>query len=310
MLEYFGLAPYIDGVAGPTETDHSANKKGLIERVLNGVSYNRAVMVGDRDTDVISGQLAGIEGIGVGYADGDPHEFDRLDCQVAATMDDLSQLLLGYVPHEKGYFISIEGLDGCGKTTQANALEKLLRDFGFNVVRTREPGGCPISEKIRDMLLDVANIGMDGVTEALLYAASRAQHVRQVIKPAVERGDIVLCDRFVDSSVAFQGGGRQLGVKLIQEINAPAIDACKPNVTVLLHIDHQTALMRRGKASVLDRIEREEDAFHARVEAAYDMLLSEQPERFIAVGAGKAAQDVTKDIEKALLARLKSAGVM
>ena len=160
---------------------------------------------------------------------GEPDEFDGADCPVAQDVPQLSRLLLGEEPKQKGYFITMEGLDGCGKTTQANAVEKALREYGFTVRRTREPGGCPISEKIRDLLLDVNNKDMSDIAEALLYAASRAQHVQEVILPAMKRGEIVLCDRFVDSSVAFQGGGRQLGVPLIQQINAPAIPSRAAN---------------------------------------------------------------------------------
>ena len=120
-------------------------------------------------------------------------------------------------------------------------VEKALRDRGYTVRRSREPGGCPISEKIRTLLLDVADTGMDDITEAMLYAAARAQHVRQVvILPALQEGDVVLCDRFVDSSVAFQGGGRELGVALIEQINAPAIEGCLPDATIYLRLDHET----------------------------------------------------------------------
>ncbi|MBQ9300230.1 MAG: dTMP kinase [Clostridia bacterium] len=210
----------------------------------------------------------------------------------------------------KGYFISIEGLDGCGKTTQSNAIEKALRDFGYTVRRTREPGGCPISEKIRDLLLDIQNTGMSDITEALLYAASRAQHVRQVIMPAMEQGDVVLCDRFVDSSVAFQGGGRELGVSLIQQINAPAVKGCLPDTTVFLRLDHDTALRRRENASALDRIESEKASFHARVEAAYDALVQQDPTRFITVDARKEPEKITEDILSALLDRMDAAEVV
>lgn len=310
ILEHFRLMQYIDGIAGPTEDDPCADKKVLIQRVLAGKRYQRAVMIGDRRSDVAPALEMGIDAIGAGYGFGEENEFAAISCPVAAEAGELWRFLMDTPPRQKGYFISIEGLDGCGKTTQSNAVEKALRDFGYAVRRTREPGGCPIAEKIRDLLLDINNVGMSEITEAMLYAAARAQHVRQVIKPAIERGEIVLCDRFVDSSVAFQGGGRELGVALIQQINAPAIAGCAPNVTVYLQIDHQTALRRREQATALDRIESEKTAFHARVEAAYEQLVRQEPARFITVDARKKPEEITQEILSALFLRLDAAEVV
>jgi len=310
ILRHFELMQYIQGVAGPTDEDPTADKAVLIRRALNGKSYRHPVMVGDRLSDVMGAKAAGIEGIGVMYGFGEPDEFKGADCKIAQDIGQLSMLLLDEIPRQKGYFISMEGLDGCGKTTQANAVEKALREYGFTVRRTREPGGCPISEKIRDLLLDVNNKGMSDIAEALLYAASRAQHVQEVILPAMERGEIVLCDRFVDSSVAFQGGGRQLGVPLIQQINAPAIEGCKPDTTVFLQLDHETSLRRRENASALDRMESEKAAFHARVEEAYALLVSQEPERFITVDARQTPEQITREILPTLLERMKKAGVL
>ncbi len=310
ILRHFELMPYIKGVAGPTDDDPRADKDVLIRRVLDGKSYRRPVMIGDRRSDVTGAQAAGIEGIGVMYGFGEPDEFNEAGCPVAQDVRQLSVLLLGEEPKQKGYFISMEGLDGCGKTTQANAVEKALRECGFTVRRSREPGGCPISEKIRGLLLDVNNKGMSDIAEALLYAASRAQHVHEVILPAMARGEIVLCDRFVDSSVAFQGGGRQLGVPLIQQINAPAIEGCKPDTTIFLQLDHETALRRRENASALDRMESEKAAFHARVEEAYALLVRQEPERFITVDARQSPEEITQKILPMLFERMKEAGVM
>ena len=309
ILRYFGLMPFIDGVVGASEYEPYCGKKDLIQRVLHGKTYKKAVMIGDRSSDVTGAIEAGIDGIGVSYGFGEANEFDGLHCAVAASVNDLSMLLMEKPLVRKGYFISIEGLDGCGKTTQSNAIAQALTDFGFIVRRTREPGGCPISEKIRDLLLDVKNTGMSDITEALLYAASRAQHVRQVIKPAMERGEVVLCDRFVDSSVAFQGGGRQLGVPLIQQINAPAVEGCLPDTTVFLSLDHETALRRRENASALDRIESEKATFHARVEEAYNTLVAQDPQRFIVVDARKKPEEMTETILSALFARMEEAEV-
>ena len=310
ILRHFELMQYIDGVAGPTDADPTADKGVLIRRVLQDKNHRRPLMIGDRLSDIIGAKEAGIEGVGVMYGFGEPDEFDGADCPVAQDVPQLSRLLLWEEPKQKGYFISMEGLDGCGKTTQANAVEKALREYGFTVRRTREPGGCPISEKIRDLLLDVNNKDMSDIAEALLYAASRAQHVQEVILPAMKRGEIVLCDRFVDSSVAFQGGGRQLGVPLIQQINAPAIEGCKPDTTVFLQLDHETSLRRRENASALDRMESEKAAFHARVEEAYALLVRQEPERFITVDARQTPDQITKEILSALFARMKKAGVL
>ena len=310
ILRHFELMQYIDGVAGPSDEDPRADKALLIRRVLAGKAFRRAVMIGDRRSDIQGAREAGIEGIGAGYGFGEPDEFEGAPCDVAADPESLAMLLLGRKAEQKGYFISMEGLDGCGKTTQSDAVENALRAYGFRVRRTREPGGCPISEKIRDLLLDVNNKGMSDIAEALLYAASRAQHVREVILPAIERGEIVLCDRFVDSSVAFQGGGRQLGVPLIQQINAPAIEGCRPDTTVFLSLDHATALRRREKASALDRIESEKAAFHARVEEAYNLLVRQEPQRFITVDARETPEQITQKILSALFGRMKDAGVM
>ena len=310
IISHFRLEKYIDGIAGPRENEPYGGKNMLIRRVLEGRTYQNAVMIGDRSSDVTGAKKAGIEGIGVTYGFGEKDEFDGLQCDTAHSVEQLSMLLMGKPLSRKGYFISIEGLDGCGKTTQSNAIEKALRDFGYTVRRTREPGGCPISEKIRDLLLDIQNTGMSDITEALLYAASRAQHVRQVIMPAMEQGDVVLCDRFVDSSVAFQGGGRELGVSLIQQINAPAVKGCLPDTTVFLRLDHDTALRRRENASALDRIESEKASFHARVEAAYDALVQQDPTRFITVDARKEPEKITEDILSALLDRMDAAEVV
>lgn len=310
ILRHFGLDAYIDGLAGPASSTSTEKKADLILRVLENVSYQHAVMIGDRDSDIKGAQRAGIDSIAVGYGFGEPDEFQNVQpTYTAPTVEDLTMLLLGDLPKRRGYFISMEGLDGCGKTTQADAVEKALRDRGYTVRRSREPGGCPISEKIRDMLLDVANTGMDGITEAMLYAAARAQHVRQVILPALARGEIVLCDRFVDSSVAFQGGGRELGVPLIEQINAPAIEGCLPEATVYLRLDHETALKRREHASALDRIEQEKAAFHARVEAAYEDIASRNAERFICVDASRTPKEITDDILSRLFERMQAAGV-
>ena len=161
--------------------------------------------------------------------------------------------------------------------------------------------------EIRALLLDPENKAMDETTEAILYAAARAQHVRQVIRPALQAGKTVLCDRFVDSSVAYQGGGRQLGVDTVLNINRPAVDGTMPMLTVYLDIDREAALRRRAASSQLDRIEQADDAFRTRTEAAYHELIRREPERFIVVDAAKPAEEVSRDMTEKVIQRLMEA---
>jgi dTMP kinase len=174
-------------------------------------------------------------------------------------------------------------------------------------MHTREPGGTPIGEKLRDILLDKDNSEMDDITEAIIYAASRAQHVREVIRPAIKAGKVMFSDRFVDSSVAYQGGGRQLGVQRILDINAPAVDGTLPMATVYLDVDHETSLKRRAAATELDRMELEGDSFHARTEAGYRELIRRDPERFIVVDATRTPAEIGKEVAEKVLARLMEA---
>ena len=304
ILEYFHLMPFIDDISGVGPVEAGVNKPALIRRVLKDTDPSTAVMIGDYPSDLTAAKEVGMTGIGVTYGFGDQEKLNASKSTLVDSTEELFPLLMNTVPARKGFFLSVEGLDGCGKTTQSDALENSLREFGYTVRRTREPGGCPISEKIRDLLLDTRNEEMYDITEALLYAASRAQHIHQVIRPAIEDGQIVLCDRFVDSSVAFQGGGRELGVPLIQQINAPAIDGYMPNATIYLRLDHETALRRRANASALDRIEKEKAEFHARVEAAYEQLAAQDAERFIVVDAKQDRETIADEILTRVLERI------
>ena len=304
ILEYFRLMSFIDGISGVGPVDAGVDKPALIRRVLGDTDPSNAVMIGDYPSDMSAAKELGMTGIGVTYGFGDQAKMIASGCTLVDSVEELFPRLMDIVPARKAFFLSVEGLDGGGKTTQSYSLEQSLRDLGFTVRRTREPGGCPISEKIRDLLLDIKNEEMYDITEALLYAAARAQHVHQVIRPAIEDGQIVLCDRFVDSSVAFQGGGRELGVKLIQQINAPAIDGHMPNATIYLRLDHETALRRRANASALDRIEKEKAEFHARVEAAYEQLAAQDADRFIVIDATKDRETIAQEILTRVLERI------
>ncbi|MBR5547232.1 MAG: dTMP kinase [Clostridia bacterium] len=257
--------------------------------------------------DVEGARGAGIPCIGVAYGCGSVEELREAGAaEIAETTEELQKLLCPGAEAPRGFFLTVEGPDGSGKTTQVDRLEKNLRKFGFTVRRTREPGGCAISEAIRGIILDTKNMEMCDTCEALLYAAARAQHVHQVIRPAVANGELVLCDRFVDSSVAYQGGGRELGVATIQQINAPAVDGMLPDATLYLAIDHREALSRRLAASTPDRLELQAVSFHGRVQAAYEQLISEDEERFLVVNAAQDRDSVEKDALKAVIDRISA----
>jgi dTMP kinase len=172
----------------------------------------------------------------------------------------------------KGIFISFEGPDGAGKSTQLRLIKEYLEKKGFDVLVTREPGGTQISEKIRKVILDPENKEMSSVCEALLYAAARAQLVNEVIIPALESGRIVIADRFVDSSLVYQGFARGLGEDMIENINRYAIQGQEPDVTFLITLPPEVGLSRKNKAGKLDRLEQENILFHKKVLEGYNNI--------------------------------------
>lgn len=198
-----------------------------------------------------------------------------------------------------GLFITIEGPDGAGKTSVINELYPRLQLIAKRgIVKTREPGGVKISEKIRQIILDPQNEEMDERTEALLYAAARRQHLVQVILPALSAGKIVICDRFVDSSLAYQGAGRRIGMPDIRKINEFATEGTKPDFTLYLDVDSDTGLKRIENARSgrqVDRLETESLEFHQRVRHAYLKLAEEEPIRIHKVDARMALTDVVEE---------------
>lgn len=212
-------------------------------------------------------------------------------------------------------FITFEGIEGCGKTTQIRLLAEALQRSGKAVLLTREPGGCPIADKIRAILLDAGNSEMTPKTELLLYAAARAQHIDEVIKPALQRGTVVLCDRFTDATVAYQGYGRGLDQELISALNETATDKCRPDLTVLIDCPVETGLERAiarieaGSAADSthlreERFEKESRQFHQRVRNGYLSLAQASPERFILIDGTKNIEMIAADISSAVFPRI------
>ena len=206
---------------------------------------------------------------------------------------------------EEGFFITFEGIEGSGKTTQINLLADYLQKKGYDVLVSREPGGTALGKKIRQLLLDPQYDSMDYRTEILLYAADRAQHVKEKIKPALKQGKIVISDRFVDSNLAYQAAGRGLDYEMVYQINNWVIDSTWPDLTFVLDIDIKEGLKRARELSLDsagDRLEREVDDFHQRVRDAY--LKMAESERFALVDAGRNREEVQQDIKKIIARRL------
>jgi dTMP kinase len=212
----------------------------------------------------------------------------------------------------RGVFITFEGVEGCGKSTQATALFERLRGAGVRVRLTREPGGTPVGERCREILLDVGNSGMQAESELFLYLASRAEHVARVIIPGLAAGEVVISDRFGDASVAYQGGGRGLGRETVDALNQVATKGVKPDVTFLMDLDPREGLSRldRGRGEgARDRIESEVLEFHSRVRETYLRSAEDEPGRFVVIDAGLSRDEIEARVTSVVDGLLTNAGI-
>ena len=305
-LDYFGLLPLFDRLSAPPYSATKADKKQLILDALPA-RFERACMIGDRRFDMDGARRAGVTAIGAGYGYGSEEELLDSGAEIyCPNVASLADCLLEGLPRMPGFFLSLEGSDGCGKSTQAALLRQFLEDAGYPVTYSREPGGCPISERIRDIILDVHSEGMSDECEALLYAASRAQHVREVILPALRRGDVMLCDRFVDSSIAYQGAGRGLG-DWVWEINRRAAENNMPNLTLFFDLNPDEAIRRRLNAAAADRLESEGDRFMRVVYDAFIGICEKHPDRIVRVDASGNIEQIRDRVRQIVVNRLTAA---
>ncbi len=204
-------------------------------------------------------------------------------------------------------FITLEGSDGSGKTTQFRLLADYLREQGYDVITTREPGGTNIGEQVRECLHDVRNRSMTSAAEVLLYSASRAQLVEEVIRPALAQNSIVVSDRYYDSTIAYQGYGRQLDIGALTGITAFATGGLKPDLTLLLEVDIMTGLSRRESGGVeMNRMDLQADAFYERVRVGYRTLVAAEPDRWVVIDANGSIERVQADVRQYVEERLEN----
>ncbi|EIA19396.1 dTMP kinase [Listeria fleischmannii] len=205
-----------------------------------------------------------------------------------------------------GLFITLEGPDGSGKTTTMRLLEEKMRQSGIDFIKTREPGGSPISEKVREIVLGIGNEEMDPRTEALLIAGARRQHVVEKIRPALQAGKTVLCDRFIDSSLAYQGAGRGIGIEEVLNINLFAVGETLPDMTFYLDVDAATGLERiaASRGREINRLDKEDISFHDKVQKGYEEIMAMFPSRFKRIDANRTPDEITDEILKLILERL------
>lgn len=204
-------------------------------------------------------------------------------------------------------FVTVEGPEGSGKSSVIKKVVELLQNDGVDVVLTREPGGTPISEQIREVILNKDNTNMDGVTEALLYAASRRQHLVEKVWPLVKEGKLVISDRFLDSSLAYQGGARGLGIDKVLNINMAATDGYYPDLTLLFDVDPEVGLARiaANKGREVNRLDLEKIEFHKQVRQTFLDLANRFKNRYVIINASKSFDDVVCDAYKAIKERME-----
>lgn len=203
-------------------------------------------------------------------------------------------------------FITIEGVEGSGKSSSTNDVVNRLRKEGYDIITTREPGGTPIAEKIRDIILDVNNTNLDPRAEALLYAASRRQHLIEKVWPALKQGKIVICDRFIDSSLAYQGGARNLGIENITNINMFATENTWPDLTLLFDIDPELGLdrIRKNQGREVNRLDLEKIEFHKKVRETFLNLAKKYHDRYVIIDASKSQKEVEEEVYNIIKERL------
>ena len=206
----------------------------------------------------------------------------------------------------QGKFITFEGIESCGKTTQIRLLNDYLTKKGCKTILTREPGGTAIGDQIRHILLDPKNKEMHAVTEALLYEASRRQHIEELIRPALTKGKIILCDRYSDSTVAYQGAARKLSPKVIKQLDEIATGGLKPDLTILLDVTAKEGLSRANKRSAPDRFEQERLSFHEKVRRAYLALAKAEPKRIKVIDGSLPVKEIHEKIIEILGPGLRS----
>lgn len=202
-------------------------------------------------------------------------------------------------------FITFEGGEGSGKTTIIKKLMEKLNEKGISAVVSREPGGSQISEQIRNVILNIENKNMDYMTEALLYAASRCQHLKEIVWPNIEKGNLVVCDRYLDSSLVYQGCARGLGIEKVYDINMNATNGFLPDLTIYLDVTPEVGLMRiQSNNRDVNRLDLEKMTFHEEVRKGYLKIADMFPERIVKIDATRSVEEVYRDVEEAVFSRL------
>lgn len=204
-------------------------------------------------------------------------------------------------------FVTFEGGEGSGKSSALRLINERLSKEGYQTIVTREPGGTPIAEAIRNVILDKGNVAMDARTEALLYAASRRQHLVEKVWPALKEGKIVLCDRYLDSSLAYQGGARGLGIDNVLAVNSFATEGTFPDLTLLFDIEPELGLARIAANAnrEVNRLDLEKIEFHRGVRATFHEIAKRYPERFVVIDASQPLEAVVEEAYQAIIARIK-----